>query len=143
MEIEEKDCEKMDKKYENHALEDDDYKFIWSVKLYADFSSSGCNMQTMNDIDIIYDKNKKLYLLGVETAYGFKDKQGECNYLKDLLKAFTDYMNKNKLNKNKPYMLFFSNPYIDTSAKTIEELYINFRIFVEGYCKIYDSTKYS
>ena len=68
MEIEEKDCEKMDKKYGNHALEDDDYKFIWGVKLYADFSSSDCNMQTMNDIDIIYDKNKKLYLLGVETA---------------------------------------------------------------------------
>ena len=146
MEIEskryEKDCEEMDKKYGDYALENDDFKFIWGIKSYDDLSSSNCNMMTMNDIDIVYyDKKKKLYCLGIETAYIFKDKQGECDYLKGLLNAFTNYMDKNGLNKNEPYMLLFSNPCTDTSAKTIEELYTNFRIFVEGYCKIYGGDK--
>jgi hypothetical protein len=145
MEIEskryEKDCEEMNKKYVDYALEDDDFKFIWGIKSYDDLSSSDCNMMTMNDIDIVYDKKKKLYCLGIETAYIFEDKQGECNYLKGLLNAFTNYMDKNGLNKNEPYMLFFSNPCTDTSAKTIEELYTNFRIFVEGYCKVYGGDK--
>ena len=132
----EKDCEAMDKKYGNCAIEDDDFKFIWGVKSWDDLSGSDCNMQTMNDIDIIYDKKKKVYLLGIETAFVFKDKDGECNYLRECLNAFTKYMDNNNLNKDEPFMLFMSNPCISTSASTIEELYTEFRIFVEGFCKI-------
>lgn len=52
-------------------------------------------------------------------------------------------MNVNNLNKNEKFMLFMGNPCINNAADGIEKLYTNFRIFVEGYCKIYDSTKYS
>ena len=33
-----------------------DYDFIWGVKSYDDLSESECNLYTMNDIDITYNK---------------------------------------------------------------------------------------
>lgn len=69
---------------------------------------------------------------------GFKSHQAECDYLKDLLKFFTTYMDENKLNKNEEFMLFMGNPCIGTTADSIEKLYTDFRIFVEGYCRIYE-----
>ena len=131
---EEKYYETMDKKYGNCFLEDDDFKFIWGIKSWDDLSGSDCNMMTMNDIDIIYNKKTKMYSLEIETAYIFKDKMGECKYLSDCLKAFTEYMDKNNLDKNYPYML--SNPCTEMRAETIEELYMNFNIFVKGYCEV-------
>jgi hypothetical protein len=128
--------EKMDKKYGDYAIEDDDCKFIWGIQSWDDLSGSDCNMMTMNDIDITYNKKNQTYSLGIETAYTFNDKNAECEYLNDCLDAFTKYMDKNNLNKNEPYMLFMSNPCIDMTAKTIEELYTYFNIFVKGYCII-------
>ena len=87
----------------------------------------------MNDIDIIYDKKKKEYMLGIETSYMFKTHTAECNYLCDCLNAFTKYMDDNGLNKNEPFRLFMSNPCTTMEANTIEELYTNFKIFVNGY----------
>ena len=130
--------EKMTKKYGDTAIENEDYKFIWGIKSADDLTGHSCNLYTMNDIDITYDKKNKVYYLGIETAYIFKNHQAECDYLKELLKGFTDYMDTNNLNKNKEFMLFMGNPCIDTTAKSIEELYTDFRIFVEGYCKIYE-----
>ena len=129
-------CEKMDKKYGDYALEDDDYKFIWGIKSWDDLSGSECNMQTMNDIDITYNKHKKLYYLGIETAYIFEDKDSECKYLKNCLDAFKRFMDKNNFRTDEPFRLFMSNPCITMSAETIEELYTNFRIFVAGFCEI-------
>lgn len=122
------------------TLEDDDLKFIWGIKSADDFTGHDCNLYTMNDIDITYDKKNKVYYLGIETAYVFKDHQAECDYLKDLLKFFTTYMDENKLNKNEEFMLFMGNPCIGTTSDSIEKLYTDFRIFVEGYCKIYNLT---
>lgn len=130
----EKYCKEMEEKYGDPAIEDDDMKFIWGIKSWDDLSGSDANMYTMNDIDIIYDKRKKEYLLGVETAYCFKDYESECNYLKDCLKAFTKYMDDNELDKDQRYQLFMANPDTEVVAKSIEELYINFKIFVNGFC---------
>ena len=91
-------------------------------------------MYTMNDIDITYDKKKNKYILGIETAYMFKSHADECDYLQDCLKAFAKYMDDNGLKKNEPYRLFMSNPCTSMTADTIEELYINFKIFVDGFC---------
>ena len=87
----------------------------------------------MNDIDIIYDKKKKEYMLGIETSYIFKTHTAECNYLSDCLKAFTKYMDDNGLNKDEPFRLFMNNHCINMVANSIEELYTNFKIFVNGY----------
>lgn len=131
---EEKYNEEMDKKYGDCALENDDMKFIWGVKSWDDLSSHGACIYTMNDIDIVYDKKEKKYMLGIETAYGFKTHAAECEYLQDCLKAFTKFMDDNGLEKNKPYPLFFSNPCTSMETESIEELYTNFKIFVDGFC---------
>lgn len=131
---EEKYNEKMDKKYGNCTLETDDYKFIWGVKSWDDLSGADACFYTMNDVDITYDKKKKEYMLGIETAYMFKSYSAECDYLRDCLKAFTKYMDDNGLKKNEPYILFMHDPCTSMTAKTIEELYVNFKIFVDGFC---------
>lgn len=131
---EEKYTKEMDEKYGDHSLEDDDIKFIWGVKSWDCLSGSDANLYTMNDIDITYDKKKKEYMLGIETAYMFKTHESECNYMRKCLDAFTKYMDDNGLEKNKPYMLFMSNPCTSMVAESIEELYVNFKIFVDGFC---------
>ena len=130
---EEKYIKEMDKEYGDCSLETDDFKFIWGIKSYDDLSCADACLYTMNDIDIIYDKKKKEYILGIETAYLFKTYDDECKYLCDCLKAFTKYMDDNGLNKNEPFRLFMSNPCTSIIANSIEELYTNFKIFVNGY----------
>lgn len=131
---EEKYNEEMDKKYGDCSLENDDMKFIWGVKSWDDLSGHDACIYTMNDIDITYDKKKKEYMFGIETAYMFKTHAAECDYLRKCLDAFTKYMDDNGLEKNKPYILFMSNPCTSMVAESIEELYVNFKIFVDGFC---------
>ena len=130
---EEKYNKEMDEKYGDCTLETDDIKFIWGVKSFDDLSSSNACLYTMNDIDLTYDKQKREYMLGIETAYMFDSYDDECKYLSDCLKAFTKYMDDNGLNKNEPFRLFMSNPCTYMVANSIEELYTNFKIFVNGY----------
>lgn len=131
---EEKYFKEMNEKYGDCSLETDDMKFIWGIKSWDCLSPSDANLNTMNDIDITYDKEKKAYMLGVETAYIFKSYADECQYLQACLKAFTKYMDDNGLNKNEPYRLFMNNLGTNMTAETIEELYVNFKIFVDGFC---------
>ena len=130
---EEKYNKEMDEKYGDCTLETDDIKFIWGVKSFDDLSCTDACLYTMNDIDIIYDKKKKEYILSIETAYLFKTYNEECKYISDCLKAFTKYMDDNGLNKNEPFRLFMNNPCTNMVANSIEELYTNFKIFVNGY----------
>lgn len=131
---EEKYNEAMDKKYGDCSIETDDWKFIWGITSWDDLSGHEPNMYTMNDIDITYDKQKKEYMLGVETAYIFETYASACNYLRTCLDAFSKYMDANGLDKNKQYSLFMSNPCTSMVADSIEELYTNFKIFVDGFC---------
>ena len=126
--------ERMDKEYGNYTLETDKTKFIWGVKSWDDLTGKDACMWTMNDIDITYDKKEKKYMLGIETAYMFKTHAAKCEYLCDCLKAFTKYMDDNGLNKKEPFKLFMSNPCTSMVADTIEELYTNFKIFIDGFC---------
>lgn len=111
-------------------------KFIWGVKSWDDITGADACLGTMNDIDVVYDKDRQVYMLGVETAYLFKTYGYECQYLRDCLKAFTKYMDDNGLSKNEPYRLWMSNPCTNMEAETIEELYTNFKIFVDGFCNL-------
>lgn len=114
-------------------------KFIWGVTSWDDLSGKDANLYTMNDIDITYNRKEKKYYLGIETAYLFKDKKAECDYLKQLLNAFNYYMDSNNLSKEDEFVVVMSSVDIKYKADTIEELYTNFRIFVEGFCKIYEN----
>ena len=121
---------------------DDEYncgtlKFIWGIKSWDCLTSVDVCLYTMNDIDICYDRETKKYMLGIETAYMFKDKLAEVEYLDGLLSYFTKYMTDNNLSTEEPYCFFMSNICTSMTADTIEELYTNFRIFVEGYKSLY------
>ena len=118
----------------NEALETENIKFIWGLTSLDDLSGTDASLDTFNDIDIIYYKDAQLYLLSVETAYSFKNHKSACNYLKRCLDAFTQYMDSNGLQKNVPYDLFLDNLNLSHKAGSIEELYVNFKIFVDGFC---------
>lgn len=96
------------------------------------------NIYTMNDIEIDYDHNKKKYLLSIETAYLFKDKMDECKYLKDLLKCLEEYMDKNNIDKDCPDDLFMRNIGIDFEEDSIQQLYWDFKLYVNGFCSLYE-----
>lgn len=124
----------MDLKYGDCTKEDDNLKFIWGITSWDDLSKHEACFYTMNDIDITYDKKEKKYMLGVETAYDFKNYEAACGYLNNCLNAFGKYMDDNGLQKNKPYFLFMNEPCTSMVADNIEDLYTNFKIFVDGYC---------
>ena len=121
---------------------DDEYncgtlKFIWGIKSWDCLIDADTCLYTMNDIDICYDRETKKYMLGIETAYMFEDKIDEVEYLDRLLSFFTKYMTDNNLSTEEPYFLWMSNPCTIMKADTIEELYTNFKLFVEGYKALY------
>lgn len=115
-----------------------DLEFIWGVKSYTDLTGCDANMHTLNDIEIDYDHNEKRYLLSIETAYLFKDKKVECEYLKGLLKCFEEYMDEKKIEKDHSYNLFFSHPCLSFEADSIPELFTQFRLFVNGFVSLYE-----
>jgi hypothetical protein len=64
-------------------------------------------------------------------------KENECKYLRRLLDHFTKFMDDNKCDKNYDLCLFCISPELKCKADNIPELYMNFKIFVEGYCSAY------
>lgn len=120
----------------------DGLKFIWGIKSWDDLTGADANMWTMNDIEIDYDRDTKEYALSIETVYSFESgKFGEAEYLDRLLSEFTKFMQQNDYNMNEPYN-FWAMASIDTwRAKSIPELYTQFRVFVEGYKVVYGQNK--
>lgn len=122
--------------YENNEFNCGSVKFIWGLKSYDDLTANEANIYTMNDIEITYDRDFELYYLGVETEYSFENKNDECQYLRSLLSAFDQFMDKNNFSKFHPYSLPGDNLRLSYSARFIPELYTHFRIFVEGFCAV-------
>ena len=111
-----------------------DYKFIWGVKSPCGLCESPACLHTMNDIDIVYSRESKRYVLNIETAYWFNEREEDViAYLQSLLNNFTKFMDSQKYNKNCPYRFWMSQPSRIFEAETIPELYTNFKMFVEGY----------
>jgi len=112
----------------------EDLEFIWGVKSWDDLSGREANINTMNDIDIIYDKSKNQYMLGVELIYDFKNIADKIEYLEKLLELFTEYMKKNNYNmfEDIPLMCLCNTSFLQDS---IEDLYTSFYIYVNGVCK--------
>ena len=113
-------------------------QFIWGIKSYDDLFTSKANIWTMNDLEIDYDKELDKYMLSIETIYDFKEgKKGEVKYLKKLLHTFTQYMLDNNYNTDEElnFQLLQSEDF--WTADSIPELYIKFKIFVNGYEREY------
>lgn len=127
----------LSKKFEEEYI--DEYeteyvKFIWGTKSYDDLSSSDANLYTMNDIDLIYLKDKNKYAFGLETIYDFDDEEYKMDYLERCLDAFTNFMNENGYDTGiKPHWGDVFRNGINTEFDSIEECYAMFRLLVHGY----------
>lgn len=136
-------CYRIHAYFENKRFEDNyidenetnDMKFIWGIKSWDDLSCSDVCMYTMNDINLIYHKDKNKYSFSIETIYEFDDEKYKIEYLKGLLQAFTDFMNENGYDTNqKPYYGYVFGSGLDTEFNSIEECYAMFKTLVNGYC---------
>src|SRR5574344_146225 len=110
-------------------------KHIFGVVAYDDLTSNHANLYTMNDLDLIYLKDKKKYILGVETIYMFKNKNGDKEYMKQLLDIFTKWMIDNNYKIKSPCLweVFTYGWNINTEFDTIEDAYAMFKLLVGGY----------
>lgn len=119
--------------------ETEDIKLIFGIKSWDCLNSCDVNLYTMNDLDIIYDKNSKKYLVSIESCYQWDNKDDTIIYLQSLLLEFTQYMNDNQLNTN--YQISFYNIFngsigLDCTSDSIEECYSKFKFMVDGYCRM-------
>ncbi len=81
-----------DYKYGEYLYEDDDMKFIWGIKAYDDLSSGEANLYSMNDIELIYFKEKDEYIFSWERIYYFEKTKHAIRYYKHLIKLAKDWM---------------------------------------------------
>ena len=136
-----KRADKYYKDFNEDCTENNDMKFIFGVMSWDDLSSATePNLLTMNDFDLIYLKNEKKYILGIETAYKFKDKQSEKEYLQELLNKFTKWMQDNGFNTDSSlnsygdmFEVFTDGININSHFDTIEDAYRTFKLLVTGY----------
>ena len=136
-----KRADKYYKDFNEDCTENNDMKFIFGVMSWDDLSSATePNLLTMNDFDLIYLKDEKKYILGIETAYKFKDKQSEKEYLQELLNKFTKWMQDNGFNTDSSlnsygdmFEVFTDGININSHFNTIEYTYRTFKLLVNGY----------
>ena len=115
----------MEKVYEDYV---NDHEFIWGITMNSEAKTA--NLFSMNDIDIIYDKDQEKYFLGIETLYQFDSLEKEQLYIKYLFNGMTDFMKKNDYDTEVKTSIGYS---IATGFDNIEELYASFRNHANGY----------
>jgi len=128
-----KDCYVVDKN-ENHQIGDSIY--IWGIKSGDDLTDYDAGFFTMTDFDIIYDGKTNTYSMGVETIWGFEDKQAEKNYIKGIYEKLTAWMISNEYNTDKELNcddVFCEGFNIRTKFKLIEDLYSTFKFLAKGF----------
>ncbi len=84
-----------DYKYGNYTVETDEMKFIWGVKAYDDFSNCDANLFSMNDLELIYFKERDEYGFDWEDIYIFEKRKHAIRYYKRLLKLAYEWMISN------------------------------------------------
>lgn len=123
------------KEYEKY---EDTYKFIWGVRSSSDISDREADLRTANNIDIIYNKESKMYSISIETWYEFEnDHNREASYIQNLFDKLTEWMNINGYNTNREldiYDVFTRGININSEFESLEELYTTFKWLVKGFC---------
>ena len=121
-----------DTPYENEIM-----KFIWGVKSWDDLCDSDACLYTMNDIDLLYLKDKKKYLLSIETIFMFEKEEHKLGYLESCLDAFTKFMVENGYDTEvKPHWWDVFGNGMSEYFDSIEECYGMFKMLVNAYCNL-------
>ena len=137
-EKEKKRCQKLYADWKDDEYNCGPLKYIWGIKSYDDLTLSEPNFYTLNDLDIYYNRDNKLYMLDLETIYSFETVADRINYLNRLLDTFREYMSTNKLFESNydPFFLYVYNYGKMFEAESLTELYYKFKIFVTGYSNL-------
>lgn len=117
--------------------EDCGLNLIWGIKSYDDLTGQPCSVYTMNDFEILQDKDTNEYMLSVETVYAFTKDGGDKEYVQNILKQFRDWMKASEYptdHKLDLWDIFTNGANIRTKFKTIPEAYAAFKFLVTGYC---------
>ena len=114
---------------------EDEFDFIWGMKSCDDVINSEANLHTMNDIDIIYNKNEKKYYISIETIYAFDTTEKLNIYIIYLFNNLTNWMQENGYDTNIKLELWeiFDETIINNGFYTIEGLYANFKRWVNNF----------
>ena len=128
----------LEKAYGQCKNEEDNCEFIWGLKSYDDISKENeAGYNTMNDINIIYDKQTKKYTIGIETVYEFVDgEKGEKVYIQTILNKFTEWMKRNNYPTEMSVNLcsiFTMGLNINSEFDTIGDLYNCFKVYATGF----------
>lgn len=118
-------------------------KFIWGIKSADDCSGRPCDLYTLNDFDIFYDRATKRYNYDIELAYDFRTRERQLDYLKYIYKEFTMWMRKKGHNtRYKPFIYDFFGYNRETEGfETLEELYAVFRMKCIGFAAVISNKK--
>jgi len=119
---------------EDEVSEDNPFEFIWGIKSADDLTGSEiANNYTMNDFDIVKDKESGEYVFSVETIF-YMDKDAQKKYLQNILGKFTEWMLSQGYNTD--YDLSYNEVFSKTfRADSIEECYAKFKMLVDGFLK--------
>ena len=110
-----------------------DFNFVWGVKnVDTPDKITDINYHTMNDIELSYDDEECEYILDVETVFAFEKIEDEKDYLEKCLKCFEKFMDDNEYEKRTP-SIAWRQLELSMSSETIEELYVNFKMYVKGF----------
>ncbi len=114
------------------------YEFIWGIESIDNLTDRAASCDTMNDIDILYDKESKTYSLGIETIYGFgNEREKEKKYITKLFNELTKWMSSKGYNITKEldiYDVFTAGLNINSEFESLEQLYATFKFMVKGFC---------
>jgi hypothetical protein len=73
-------------------------------------------------------------MLELETAYFFKTKKDECEYLVNLLRKLAEWMDSQEISRNEKLAIWDGITFV---SRSVENLYAQFLCYVNGYCALY------
>lgn len=120
--------------------EDTGLEFVWGVKSISDYYHDYACSGSLNDIDIVFDRNNETYYLNLLTDRVFeKDKKDEVKFLKRVLEEFTDFMKDHDYDTEQklPFAFNHIGTVMDFTSDNLPELYTKFKVFVSGFVAVY------
>ncbi len=115
----------------------DVYEFVWGIKSPSDITDyKEANFYTMDNLDILYDKESKLYRLYIKTLCLLTDEQ-EKRYIRNLFDKLTEWMESKEYDTTQElnfHDLFSAGLNINSEFESLEQLYATFKFMVNGFC---------
>ena len=112
----------------------DNMEIIWGVN--SEGADLECNLWSLNDIELVRWKDTGEYSVSVETVYGFEHPNQRIAYMKQMLRAFTVWMEEKGYRTDLEPSLNNAFNFKINRFKTIEEAYMDFKVRVSGYCAL-------